>query len=186
MKSVVVLLASILLTAALFTSKAQAEDFVLGKWGDSREQIQSAEQRTNLTPIGTFDYLIYQTDILNLMDVRVIYRFNQDQLAKGVFLFPTFAPVQAIDQFQQINQILSQKYGEALHSGPVFAEGVMDQEEINWPQLLQSDQVVFQAEWHTDRTVIKHQLAHGNGTLHHQLVYQPIDQLAPPANKSPF
>lgn len=177
---------SVFIFLTLLPWYSHAEDFVLGNWGDSRDQILNLEQRTNLTPIGQFEYLVYQTDILNLMDVRVIYRFEQEQLVKGVFIFPTIAAIQAIDQFDQISNILNQKYGQAVHEGPVFSSTVTDEAEINWPELLQTDQLIFQAEWHTERTIIKHQLAHGNGQLHHQLVYQPVESPAMKPKQSPF
>ena len=166
----------IILFSWLFLSPwALANDFGIAMWGDTREQILGDEDRTNLTPIGRDQYLVYKTEVIGIPEVRLVYYFQQNLLSRGAFIFRYRHPNPAdhIKDFDQINNIVSKKYGEPVRSGEIWrdpskAEGIYDP----IVQMTQ-DNLMYQAVWQTDRMVIEHQLGVTGGKIHHQMVYRP-------------
>lgn len=155
---------------------AQASDFGVADWGASREKILADETRINLTPIGQFEYLVYETSFGVIEDIKMVYHFGSQGLNKGVFLFNAQAnnTLAAINQYREIVSAISKVYGSAAFDGPITVNSEMEVSEQQWADLLAEDQLMFQSEWLTGTSKIQHQLTMHQGVLHHQLVYQPL------------
>lgn len=171
----------ILVFLSLFMAlPAFGADFGIGLWGDSRDTVLSDEIRINVTPIGQFDYLVYETSLGNIENIQLVYRFKDDKLVKGVFIFKIndFSPENAITQYETIKGLISQKYGNPSEDSTIWALPPGPENRIEWAQYLKNNQLILQSEWQNNETIIRHQLSEYNEKLHHQLVYQPIESKA--------
>jgi len=156
---------------------AHAEDFGVADWGDSLQSVRNREVRTNRTPLGVGDYLIFEANLASIHRTRLVYQFEQDQLAQGRFLFqpPDNAPVQTwIEQFDQVRNLISQQYGEPRSTQQLRPTGETDMAPEDRASALAADRLILKTRWVSDGTEIIQQLAWKQSQPHHQVIYRPL------------
>ncbi len=176
MKSLLSLVASLSIAAS---TSLLASDFSIAKWGDSKGSVIVKEEKSNITPFDEDDYLIYKFDIMGMKDVRLVYQFRENKLNLGVFIFKETHETadHHINDFQDVNLIVSKKYGDPMRTGPVWIQDVVPMDAPDLADALIKDKVYFQSVWQTPRTIIEHQLTMRNGEIIHQLVYKPTNDV---------
>jgi len=169
----------IVFTTIFFSNAILSADFGVGNWGDSRDTILSEETRINVTPIGQFDYLVYDTSFGNIKKIKLVYRFQQGVLHRGVFIFSSEAMEAGamVNQYTMVKQLISEKYGTPTEDHAVWSTATLSDDQSLWPEYLMNNQLILQSEWQSNTTTLFHQLSENNGMLHHQLVYQPLNQV---------
>lgn len=168
---------------------AQATEFGVADWGDMRESVLNREERTNRTPLGTSDYLIFEADLPGVHWTRIVYQFGDGQLQQGRFLFQTAdsAPTQAwIHQFEQVKALISQQYGAPRSEHHLTPTGSGELPPGQWATALEADRLILKTTWVTEHTEIVQQLAWNGSTPHHQVIYRPLDQMASDTGGSAF
>ena len=165
------------LAISLLSSIGWTADFGESNWGDTRDTVLSAETRINVTPVGQFDYLVYQTKVIALSPVLMVYHFTDDKLSKGVFIFPTenFPTEVLMTHYQSIGEMVAAKYGPAETDDELWAMPPAETNRSLWPEMLEKNQLILQREWINQTTRIRQQLSESDEAMHHQLVYTPAD-----------
>ncbi|GGX74067.1 hypothetical protein [Saccharospirillum salsuginis] len=156
---------------------ANAEDFGVADWGDSRQSVRDTEERTNRTPLGVGDYLIYEAELASIHRTRLVYQFEQDQLVRGRFLFqpPDNAPVQIwVEQFDQVRNLISQQYGEPRSTQQLRPTGETNLAPGDRASALAADRLILKTRWVSNGTEIIQQLAWNQSQPHHQVIYRPL------------
>lgn len=155
-----------------------AQDFGVAHWGMTEAEIQQLELRPNLTPFQATNYLIYQVDISGVQQARLVYQFQNGQLAEGRFLFrtvPKHDANQAIQHWQVINDMMTRQYGPPMQQQILSKDGnTQGINDNDWANELASDRLILKQSWQTATTLIQHQLAWSGNHPHHQLWYRPI------------
>jgi hypothetical protein len=176
-----------LVFSALFLNLATAADFGVADWGMSPDDVRALETRTNITPFGVSDYLIFSVTLPAIDKTRIVYQFNNGQLVEGRFLFMTSSPLavsKAINQYDAIKTMISGQYGPPNTDEiiPANSEASMTMGDVNsMANELASDRLLFKSSWRSQSATIRHQLAWNTDKPHHQLHYMP---LALPAQSS--
>jgi len=155
-----------------------AADFGVGNWGMSPAEIKQLETRSNLTPFGQTDYLIYEVSLSGIEKTRIIYQFQNGKLNEGRFLFTPRNKLDvstALLHYRRIKEMMSGQYGppnidQTLSSTP----NMMDLSPEAYPNELASDRLILKSSWRSSTAYMKHQLAWNVGKPHHQLHYIPI------------
>ncbi|TCS42431.1 hypothetical protein [Reinekea marinisedimentorum] len=167
----------VFLSALLASALTYSADFGVANWGMTATEIKQLETRSNLTPFGEADYLIYSVNINGIDTARIVYQFSDNRLTKGRFIFKPqnrldFA--RALRQYQTIVSLMTSQYGPAsmnqqLHRAPDNAL------QSNAPMVneLAADRLILKTQWQTDASVMIHQLAWNNNEPHHQIHYIP-------------
>ena len=156
---------------------AYAEGFGVADWGDSRQSVREREERTNRTPLGVGDYLIYEANLATIHQTRLVYQFEQDQLVRGRFLFqpPDTAPVQTwVDQFDQVQSLISRQYGEPRSTQQIRPTGETNLAPGDRASALEADRLILKTRWVSGGTEIIQQLAWKQSRPHHQVIYRPL------------
>lgn len=169
------------LIATVFTlalaGAAQAEAFGVADWGDSRQSVLNREERTNRTPLGVTDYLIFEANLPSVSKTRMVYQFEQGELVRGRFLFepPENAPTQAwVDQFDQVKTLISQQYGSPRSEHQLRPTGSTDLAPGDRAPALEADRLILKTRWVDNGTEIVQQLAWNEDRPHHQVIYRPM------------
>lgn len=162
-----------------------AQDFALGTWGDTiqdvqrqetqRQETQRQETRSSLPSPAPTEYRLYETGD----GARVVYQFNDEgRLNRGTLLFPEpeLSPADADQHFRSHHSILVEQYGEPGRMQAARGETDLTDSPDRWANALQQG-LVIQALWETERTRIQHQLMWHNGQPWEQTVYEPIEAL---------
>lgn len=168
---------AMLLTAGLLGS-ACAAGFGVADWGDSRQSVRDREERTNRTPLGVTNYLIFEADLPSVHQTRLVYQFEQGRLSQGRFLFepPVNAPTQAwVEQFDQVRDLISQQYGEPLSEQQLRPTGETDLAPSDRAPALAADRLILKTRWVSEDTEIIQQLAWNGSGPHHQVIYRPLN-----------
>jgi len=166
-------------TALFISTGVFSADFGVGNWGDDRDAILSEETRINITPIGQYDYLVYSTSFGNLDQIKLVYRFQEEILTKGVFIFnsDSMTANAMLNQYNVVKDLLIQKYGPPTEDHIIWSTLPEPEDKSVWSNYLSNNQLILQSEWQSSSTILFHQLSEYNGTIQHQLVYKPLIQV---------
>ncbi|WP_320822538.1 hypothetical protein [Reinekea sp.] len=167
-----------------------AADFGVAQWGMTLSEVKALESRTNLTPFGQQDYLIFKVALTGVEQTRIVYQFSKQTLVSGRFLFSTQDPFnipQALIQYQQISSQMSSQYGtpyrDQVLTNPVSAQAPAA---ADYATELASDRIILKSAWRSASSTIQHQLAWQSNRPNHQLVYRPIKAINVPELKNAF
>ena len=161
------------LSASLF-----AADFGSANWGMSSEQVKQLETRTNLTPFGQKNYLIYAVSLPGIQKTRLVYQFSNDRLVEGRFIFNannTLDVSTFVAQYTTVKALISRQFG------PPNSDQVIRPSKADLPitpadyiNELASDRLILKSSWQSPTAAIYHQLAWNEDRPHHQLFYRPM------------
>lgn len=154
-----------------------AEDFGVANWGQSAMTVRDLEQRPNLTPLTERDYLIYEASLPGIDFTRLVYQFEDGQLATGRFIFRAkpASPTEAwLTQFETVRALITQQYGEPVQQQLLQPPGAAGNTTDDWSDALERDALILKTQWRTDQTLITQQLAWNGNSPHHQIIYHPL------------
>ncbi|EAR08013.1 hypothetical protein [Reinekea blandensis] len=167
----------------LLAAMAIAADFGVADWGMTPDEVKALETRTNLTPFGVDDYLIYSVTLPGIDETRIVYQFTNGQLTEGRFLFRPLQPMnsqRAYEHYQTVKTLISDQFGppntdELLYRDSADASSQLSSTEI--ANELASDRVLLKSSWRSPSSILRHQLAWNVNRPHHQLHYVPIQPI---------
>lgn len=178
-------------TLSLASSCLKAADFGVADWGMTSTEVKQLETRSNLTPFGENNYLIYDVSLSNIDVARIVYQFTNNQLTEGRFIFKPknrldFA--QALRQYQTITSMMSAQYGAPSVNQQIYRypDNTL-QSSAPLVNELAADRLILKTQWQTETATMIHQLAWNNNEPHHQIHYIPntAAPMAPMANELP-
>lgn len=170
------------LCALLLFSVANAADFGVAHWGMSMDEVKNLESRSNVTPFGEMNYLIFKVDLAGIEQTRIVYQFQNDRLVEGRFLFRPTSMMDvraAVRHYQTIKTMISNQYGPPNTDQVLTAsnDGMMDIAPESYANELASDRLILKSSWSAPTAMLKHQLAWNASKPHHQLHYMPIGSM---------
>lgn len=164
----------LVLSSMAFSQSSESHDFRDFDWGDSVDSVKARET----WPILTEDTnaLVFSGEVSG-KEAAAVYNFLPTGLSMAGYVFQDSYTNenQYIEDFNDINSTLTRIYG------------VPDFDDVNWSNDLYKDDpsrygfavslghVVYQAQWTTDATVIRHTLHGNNYEIDHGVVYNSID-----------
>lgn len=162
----------------LISSMLAAADFGVADWGMSVDEVKQLETRSNLTPFGESNYLIYAVSLGGIENTRIVYQFQNGRLTEGRFLFYPSNPMdatQAVRHYQSIKTMISGQYGppNGDHVIPYMNDGSMMIAPESYANELASDRLILKSSWRSQTAQMNHQLAWNGNKPHHQLHYVP-------------
>lgn len=156
-----------------------ATDFGVATWGMSYDEIKQLETRSNLTPFGETDYLVYVVELPNIDSARIVYQFQNNQLIEGRFIFETIPLniARSIEQYRNVSMLMSSKFGAAKTNETITNNGMpLNSSLASLAQALAADSVIFKSSWQTPTTRLVHQLAWNTDKPHHQIHYTALNK----------
>ncbi len=182
----------LLLVGTMGLGSLYAADFGAAQWGMSLAEVKTLESRTNLTPFGQQDYLIYKVVLSGIEQARIIYQFSNRTLVSGRFTFSTNDPLnieQALAQYQQITSRMSSQYGppdqdQVLTNKNTKKNTGEAPAAADYARELAADRLILKSSWQSASATIRQQLAWQLTQPNHQLVYLPIEPIALPEIKT--
>ena len=90
------------------------KDFRVANWGDSKEKIINLEGRTNMSNDRD---LYYFEDRLGELKCKIVYKFTNNRLIWAKYIFDDIKKDQILYHYQQLDQMLNDKYGIAQYDG---------------------------------------------------------------------
>lgn len=162
-------------------SLTQAVDFRLVDWGASRAQVEKSEKEKPAS-IGASDIggsWIGYVRSMGGLDCYILYYFNDSgQLYEGHIVFAeehlgNDSPY--LGEYRAINNILVKKYGEFIGDDEVWLDEHSQEYFASkpWDAIAIGD-LMYWAEWKTDRTSIIHKLIGADYEIKHVVSYQSL------------
>jgi len=179
-----------LLLVLTVVATVSAADFGVGNWGMSTEQVKQLETRTNLTPFGEDNYLVFIVTLPGIQQARLVYQFKNDQLVEGRFIFKANNSLDVatyLDQYQVVKELISKQYGPP-NSDQILTLDPMTTalNSAEYANELASDRLILKSSWQSPTALIRHQLAWKFDHPHHQLHYLPLNSSAAITNTDAF
>jgi hypothetical protein len=178
----------LLLVGTMGLGSLYAADFGAAQWGMSLAEVKTLESRTNLTPFGQQDYLIYKVVLSGIEQARIVYQFSNRTLVSGRFTFSTNDPLnieQALAQYQQITSRMSSQYGPPDQDQVLTNKNTGEAPAAaDYARELAADRLILKSSWQSASATIRQQLAWQLTQPNHQLVYLPIEPIALPEIKT--
>jgi hypothetical protein len=176
--------------SALLLNPLFAADFGVADWGMSPDEVKNLETRSNLTPFGVTDYLIFSLNLPGIEKTRIVYQFKNSQLVEGRFLFMTMNPLDittSLVQYSTIKTMMSGQYGPPNVDKTLTPTNDDTMASLNAPaNELASDRLILKTSWSSQSAKIQHQLAWNIDRPHHQLHYVPIESMVPSNSTDAF
>lgn len=173
MKKPLPLMLALSAVVSICAANAPAYDFRKTTWGMTAAQVISSEKQapvTTYSDTGRF-VMIYPARVGDY-DCQLVYIFAKNQLVRAKYLFTDTHKhnIAYISDFNELDQLLKQKYGDPL--GPELVWGDRKTHETTDPQLLakavaDGDLLLFGWWWPKgDRTWVIHSLDGGHPMEH--------------------
>ena len=138
-------------------------DFRQGYWGDSMEEIKKKEGKPNGSDIqGIYSFLTY----VNGMECIATYRFTNNMLTLGKYIFTTINTDNCVRNYQQLSDLLTTKYGNPISKEKKSIAEDYEQEVLSEGQLISMGKLRLETIWDTPTTFL--------GILLYGEEYQPI------------
>lgn len=143
--------------------KDREPDFRQGYWGDSMEEIKKKEGKPNGSDIqGIYSFLTY----VNGMECIATYRFTNNMLTLGKYIFTTINTDNCVRNYQQLSDLLTTKYGNPISKEKKSIAEDYEQEVLSEGQLISMGKLRLETIWDTPTTFL--------GILLYGEEYQPI------------
>ena len=138
-------------------------DFRQGYWGDSMGEIKKKEGKPNGSDIqGIYSFLTY----VNGMECIATYRFTNNMLTLGKYIFTTINTDNCVRNYQQLSDLLTTKYGNPISKEKKSIAEDYEQEVLSEGQLISMGKLRLETIWDTPTTFL--------GILLYGEEYQPI------------
>lgn len=162
------------LAGGILSSTSAANDFALGDWLDSKQQILAKENRVNYSKVES-QQLVFKGDIADFVDSLIVYQFEKNQLKSGFFDFNQQHIIfqDHIEDFFSISDMLEKKYGVAEKKQQFWLQQSQITEREQWGNALAAGKLSLQSQWLTPNSNIILQLTSINSVIQQRLIYQP-------------
>lgn len=150
------------------------KDFRVANWGDSKQLIKQLERRSDVIDEG--DYLSFNDEVA-LLSCRVIYSFTDDKLSGGMYGFNIehSNDNKYMDDYEELVDLLSNKYGEPIRGGKdnaIWHDDFYQDDYSHWGLAISLGQLVFLSSWETPNSEISCILSGDNYEINLSILYK--------------
>ncbi|MFP3953125.1 MAG: thermonuclease family protein [Candidatus Acetothermia bacterium] len=147
-------------------------DFRDTRWGMSREEIMEIEGE----PYDqTSESIVYQGSVAGI-DATLGYQFIQDKLASAGYVFGAayVNTSKYIEDYKEINQLLTDKYGEPVVDEEVWKGDLFKGNPNDYGTAVSIGDLIYRAKWVKEDTEIWHTLFGESFEITHAIRYQSL------------
>lgn len=150
------------------------KDFRVANWGDSKLLVKKLERKPNAFDEG--DYISFSDEVA-LLPCTVIYSFTDDKLSGGMYGFNIehSNDNKYMDDYEELVDLLSNKYGEPIRGGKdnaIWHDDFYQDDYSRWGLAISLGQLVFLSSWETPHSEISCILSGDNYEIKLSILYK--------------
>lgn len=163
----------LILVLFLIPSLCFGETFIFRStnWGMSKNQVKQIEK---LTVEEEHEDSLFYTTTLSSLDSLIAYSFTNDKLFQTAYMFleEHSNSYSYIEDFDKIDNLLTQKYGEPNASDKIWKNDLFKDDYKGWGTALSAGHLTIISKWEIEDTEITH-IAYGdNFEVKHAIIYK--------------
>ena len=126
-------------------------DFRQGYWGDSMEEIKKKEGKANESNI---EELYSFTTYVNGMECIATYRFTNNMLTSGKYIFLYVNSDNCVRNYKQLSDLLTAKYGAPTNDDKTSTAEEYEKNLLSEGDLISAGKLRFETTWDTPTTFL--------------------------------